>query len=447
MEELDNKTIMCSVFFLDIVGYSKKSVTGQIALKDRFNAYLSAAIRDVPVTDRIILDTGDGAAINFIGDIEDALKAALSVRDSLLNEDPKLNHPLLVRMGINLGPVRLVRDINGQPNIVGDGINVAQRVMGFAEPGQILVSRSYFDAVSRLSPQYAELFYYQGSRTDKHVREHEVYAIGYLGDATANLTLARRSKSFLTKALDSTKTGLQPATFGMRLLHTNLIAGFERASPARRVLYAVLVLIALLAILEVVEEHLTTDTSVSSLESNKPSVTVITPGATIESVVVPKVDLPQSDGAEVASAVVAAPSQKLGTMEKRKPQSYNQAQRQAVLPKQEPDRNGLAAAEVPVAAPVIAMEDAVTSEHPVVDVKSGASSGSQTTSLAVMCKEGAEVFVDGARKGKVVESPLILPVSPGRHLVIVSHTKGMDWQIAKFEIGQTVLVSPDFCKQ
>ena len=184
MEERGNQTVMCSVFFLDIVEYSRKSVTGQISLKDRLNNYLSAAIRDVPITDRIILDTGDGAAINFLGDVEDALKAALSLRESLLNEDPDVDHPLLVRMGINLGPVRLVRDINGQPNIVGDGINVAQRVMSFSDASQIPVSRSYYDAVSRVSPQYEGMFHYQGSRTDKHVREHEVYAIGYPGDKT-----------------------------------------------------------------------------------------------------------------------------------------------------------------------------------------------------------------------------------------------------------------------
>lgn len=185
MEQRNNKTIICSVFFLDIVEYSKKSVAGQISLKERFNAFLSIAIRDVPVNDRIILDTGDGAAISFLGDIEDALQAALSMRSSLLGEGVRMEPTLLVRMGVNLGPVRLVKDINGQPNIVGDGINVAQRVMGFADPDQILVSRSYYDAVSRLSQEYAGMFHYQGSRTDKHVREHEVYAIGYPGDFTS----------------------------------------------------------------------------------------------------------------------------------------------------------------------------------------------------------------------------------------------------------------------
>src|SRR5512135_454536 len=185
MEERENKTIICSVLFLDIVEYSKKSVSGQISLKERFNAFLSIAIRDVPVNDRIILDTGDGAAISFLGDISDALHAALSMRSSLLNEGVRMEPPLLVRIGVNLGPVRLVKDINGQPNIVGDGINVAQRVMSFSDPGQILVSRSYYDAVSRLSQEYAGMFHYQGSRTDKHVREHEVYAIGYPGDFTS----------------------------------------------------------------------------------------------------------------------------------------------------------------------------------------------------------------------------------------------------------------------
>ncbi|MDO8312697.1 MAG: adenylate/guanylate cyclase domain-containing protein, partial [Sideroxyarcus sp.] len=202
MEQRGNKTIVCSVFFLDIVEYSKRSVAGQISLKERFNAFLSIAIRDVPIGDRIILDTGDGAAISFLGDIEDALQAALSMRSSLLGEGVRMEPALLVRMGVNLGPVRLVKDINGQPNIVGDGINVAQRVMGFADPGQILVSRSYYDAVSRLSQEYAGMFHYQGSRTDKHVREHEVYAIGYPGDFTST------QRSFAIKQQVENATGM-----------------------------------------------------------------------------------------------------------------------------------------------------------------------------------------------------------------------------------------------
>jgi hypothetical protein len=82
-----------------------------------------------------------------------------------------------VRSGVNLGPVRLVKDLNGQMNIIGDGINVAQRVMSFSRPGQLLVSRSFYEVVSCLSRDYANLFHHEGSRTDKHVREHEVYSV------------------------------------------------------------------------------------------------------------------------------------------------------------------------------------------------------------------------------------------------------------------------------
>jgi hypothetical protein len=107
--------------------------------------------------------------VAFIGDPEDALVAALAMRASA--------GPLLLRMGIHLGPVRLVKDLNGQTNIIGDGINAAQRVMSFAEPGQLLVSRSFHDVVARMSDEHAKLFTREGLRTDKHVREHEVFAV------------------------------------------------------------------------------------------------------------------------------------------------------------------------------------------------------------------------------------------------------------------------------
>jgi class 3 adenylate cyclase len=177
-ENQNSRTLICSVVFLDIVEYSRLPVAHQIKLKDQFNALLSQALQDITVTDRIILDTGDGAAISLIGDPEDALLLATSFRDAVSAQSPGDAYPLRIRIGINLGPVRLVKDINGQPNIIGDGINVAQRVMTFAQPTQVLVSRSYYEVVSRLSDGYSKLFHYEGPRTDKHVREHEVYAVG-----------------------------------------------------------------------------------------------------------------------------------------------------------------------------------------------------------------------------------------------------------------------------
>src|SRR5215831_19305947 len=179
-----NRTFICSVVFIDLVGYSKKPVTEQIRLKTSLTNNLSEAIKDIPVNDRIILDTGDGAAISFLGDPEDALFVTLSLREAMVREGmsatmAEASGEDSVRMGINLGPVKLVKDINGHPNIIGDGINVAQRIMSFARPGQIVVSRSYYDVVSNLASEYAKLFHYEGSRTDKHVREHEIYVVGH----------------------------------------------------------------------------------------------------------------------------------------------------------------------------------------------------------------------------------------------------------------------------
>jgi class 3 adenylate cyclase len=168
--ESASRTLVCSVLFLDIVEYSKKPVAEQLQLKQSFNRALAGALAPVAARDRVILDTGDGAAVTFLGDPEQALFAAIALRDAR-GVPP-------TRLGINLGPVRLVRDLNGQINIIGDGINVAQRVMSFAQPGQLLVSRSFFEVVSCLSRDFAGLFRHEGSRTDKHVREHEVYSVG-----------------------------------------------------------------------------------------------------------------------------------------------------------------------------------------------------------------------------------------------------------------------------
>jgi class 3 adenylate cyclase len=163
------RTLVCSVLFLDIVEYSKKPVAEQLELKQAFNKLLAGSLEQVPARDRIILDTGDGAAVTFMGDPEDALFASIAVRDQAGS--------VPVRLGINLGPVRLVKDLNDQVNIIGDGINVAQRVMSFARPGQLLVSRSFYEVVSCLSRDYANMFHHEGARTDKHVREHDVYSV------------------------------------------------------------------------------------------------------------------------------------------------------------------------------------------------------------------------------------------------------------------------------
>src|SRR5580698_3328546 len=170
-----DRTWLCSVLFMDIAKYSSQSVELQMKWKQRFNGYLAEAIQDVPESERVILDTGDGAAVCFLGAPEAAMFAALQLCRSFILDEQKQRLGLRVRLGINLGPVKLIKDINGSINAIGDGINAGQRIMSFAAENQILVSQSFFEVASRLSDDYKLLFKLKGVETDKHVREHTVY--------------------------------------------------------------------------------------------------------------------------------------------------------------------------------------------------------------------------------------------------------------------------------
>ena len=177
MNDRINKTSICSIVFLDLIDYSKKPDSEQIDVKNQFNDFINIALKNIAQNDRIILDTGDGAAIAYMGSPEDALFMALNIRDSIIKNNESGQPLIHVRFGINLGPVRVVKDINGRPNIIGDGVNVAQRIMSFAQPNQILVSRSYYEITSRLTQEISKMFDYSGVKQDKHVREHEVYSV------------------------------------------------------------------------------------------------------------------------------------------------------------------------------------------------------------------------------------------------------------------------------
>lgn len=167
--EPSGRTVVASVLFLDIVGYSTKGVSQQVELKQAFNAALLAALEPLEPGDRVVADTGDGAAITILGDPEQALFVALAIFDHI--------GVMQVRGGVNLGPVSLTVDINGHANVIGDGINVAQRIMDFAGEGELLVSRTFQEVVALMSPDYASIFSHEGSRTDKHGRAHEVHAV------------------------------------------------------------------------------------------------------------------------------------------------------------------------------------------------------------------------------------------------------------------------------
>lgn len=171
---------VCSVLFVDLVGYSRLTVAEQLERKRACNNVIADALGSMGSSERIISDAGDGGAVTFLGAPENALFVALRARDGAGD--------LVMRMGVNLGPVRITQDLNGQQNVVGDGINVAQRVMDFSAPGELLVSRSFYEVACRLATDYVNLFVPKGSRDDKHGRTHEVLAL--VPDARSRLAQA-----------------------------------------------------------------------------------------------------------------------------------------------------------------------------------------------------------------------------------------------------------------
>ena len=419
MEDRSNKTIICSVLFLDIVEYSKKSVTGQISLKDRFNAYLSDAIHDMPVSDRIILDTGDGAAVNFLGDVESALTAALRLRESLLNEDPKIEPQLLVRIGVNLGPVRLVRDINGQPNIVGDGINVAQRIMAFADASQILVSRSYYDAVSRLSPEYSGMFHYQGSRTDKHVREHEIYAIGYPGDQT--------SKSV---AIVDSNEPAEPEQVDSEFQTETVVAQSAQKKP---LLYAAIGVVILLAGVLIFKPSRHEEPAKQPVVETMSAASEVTPAPVASPVATPA--QPQQTPTEVVNK----------THPEVKAADKHIQDKSAHQPKHEPDlsKKSVATTKSSDHAALSKSTDAASAK-PVAD--SGAGDAAQDGFILFSCKDDTQVFVDGTAKGKTASGSLTVSAKPGKHKVILTHSSfGIYTEDVQVDSGKTGRVKPKVC--
>ncbi len=174
---VERRTTTAAVLFFDIVGYTKQSDSKQLELKKQFNQLLTDSLTPLGSGERIMLDTGDGAAIGFLQHPTDALESAAHFRTNLI-ANKHFDYPeLRVRVGIHLGPVSLVKDMNGQINMLGDGINSAQRVMSFSGLDQIFVSRPYFDFVSSMSDEYDALFRYRGTQQDKHGREHQVYEL------------------------------------------------------------------------------------------------------------------------------------------------------------------------------------------------------------------------------------------------------------------------------
>src|SRR4029077_18724990 len=127
------------VLFMDIVGYSKRLINEQRALRERLNRIVreTEQFRTADSAGTLIKSpTGDGMALVFRGSPEEPLECALEISQAL-----KAHPNLPLRMGVHSGPVSGVIDVNDQTSVAGAGINMAQRVMDCGDGGHILLSK------------------------------------------------------------------------------------------------------------------------------------------------------------------------------------------------------------------------------------------------------------------------------------------------------------------
>src|SRR6195256_1450915 len=131
------------VLFIDIVGYSKLSINDQRAAIDELTQVVRASeqFQNAEAAARLLkIPTGDGMTLVFYKSPEEPVQCALEI-SCAFKEHAKIQR----RMGVHSGPVSGVIDVNGQANLAGAGLNMAQRVMGCGDAGHILLSKRVAD--------------------------------------------------------------------------------------------------------------------------------------------------------------------------------------------------------------------------------------------------------------------------------------------------------------
>ena len=130
---------IAAILVADVVGYSRLAGADEDRTLSRLRGLRSDLID--PAIDahhgRIVKRTGDGSLIEFRS-VVDAVRCAIEVQNGLIERNAGLppERRIEFRVGIHLGDV--VEETDG--DLMGDGVNIAARLEGIAEPGAICLS-------------------------------------------------------------------------------------------------------------------------------------------------------------------------------------------------------------------------------------------------------------------------------------------------------------------
>src|SRR5260221_10780800 len=156
MAEERTQRRLAAVFAADVAGYSRLIGADEEGTLARLKV-LRRDLLDPKIEEhrgRLVKTTGDGLLAEF-GSVVDALRCAVEVQRGMPGCDAEVDPEkrIAFRIGINVGDI-----VVEGGDIYGDGVNVAARLEGIAEPGNICVSaRVQEDARGKLDLAFEDL--------------------------------------------------------------------------------------------------------------------------------------------------------------------------------------------------------------------------------------------------------------------------------------------------
>src|SRR5262250_3781601 len=136
---------LAAILAADVAGYSRLMGEDEEGTHERLQAHLRDLVNPKIAEDRgrIVKNTGDGLLAEFAS-VVDAVRCAAEIQRGMIDRELEVpdEQRIRFRIGINLGDV-----IVEEHDIFGDGVNVAARLEGLAEPGGICITRVVRDQV------------------------------------------------------------------------------------------------------------------------------------------------------------------------------------------------------------------------------------------------------------------------------------------------------------
>jgi adenylate cyclase len=165
MNEERAKRKLSGILSADAVGYSRlmqEDEASTIRTLEDNKTLMSTLIQKFK--GRVVDAPGDNLLAEF-SSVVDATECAVEIQRKLKTRNAELpeNRRLEFRIGINLGDV-----VEEADRIYGDGVNIAARIEGLAEPGEICISRTAYDQVKH---KLNLGFEYLGEHSVKNIAE------------------------------------------------------------------------------------------------------------------------------------------------------------------------------------------------------------------------------------------------------------------------------------